>query len=320
VSISDESEVYETLMKLVLLRINGIYSLLKWVKSEKNEALKDTVSKLYDVAVLWSTIQRDFAERNFEYGEGLREILRESAALDVIQFKINRLNENIDKLRKQVEIAQKNKDVELTAHVREEITKMIDVEEELHSEYEVKQIKLEIFKSSKMRTILANYMKAHLELSTKMNLIFSSALTIVEQIPDIPSHLSSKPKTFISSMDQVVPNLAQNLNLPIPDSPISITAIKERPLSNSIFHVQLDSSHQTIVEQNKRILPGLLERLELADQSNGMQNKAYQSARSLPSTHNLLSSPVWETDLDDFVVIGSRMNAPNNTPPQTQSV
>ncbi len=38
-------------------------SLLKWAQGEGNPALHDTVEKLYDISLMWSTVQKQFAEQ-----------------------------------------------------------------------------------------------------------------------------------------------------------------------------------------------------------------------------------------------------------------
>ena len=38
-------------------------SLLKWAKKEKNGELKERICQLYDISLLWATVQREFAEK-----------------------------------------------------------------------------------------------------------------------------------------------------------------------------------------------------------------------------------------------------------------
>ena len=37
-------------------------SLLKWAKGEENPAIRDVVEKLYDIFLIWSNVQKQFAE------------------------------------------------------------------------------------------------------------------------------------------------------------------------------------------------------------------------------------------------------------------
>ena len=48
--------------------VNSFYliaatSLLKWAKKEKNDELKESICQLYDVSLIWATVQREFAEK-----------------------------------------------------------------------------------------------------------------------------------------------------------------------------------------------------------------------------------------------------------------
>ena len=38
-------------------------SLLNWAKKEKNGELKKRICQLYDISLLWATVQREFAEK-----------------------------------------------------------------------------------------------------------------------------------------------------------------------------------------------------------------------------------------------------------------
>ena len=38
-------------------------SLLKWPIKEKNDELKESICQLYDISLIWVTVQREFSEK-----------------------------------------------------------------------------------------------------------------------------------------------------------------------------------------------------------------------------------------------------------------
>lgn len=308
VAISEERQAHETLLKLILARVNAGTSILRWAKSEENQELKNTMCRLYDINLMWAQVQREYAEKSNALGMSLKEILQIEAGLDALRKNLKDISEKREKLSKSHGEALKKKgDHNSSPVASDELEKLIDEEEELMSELDVKNIKAEIFKSTGIKKSLTTVMDANLELARKMQLIFTTAKLVLEEIPDVPSHLKERkngePLKENESAD-LVSELAASLN--IQRSLSSTQSTSEDGGASAVFHVGLHAPHQSkpnspnTPETAKKTVSGFKKIMTKL----GLE-------RPLPVPPNSKHSQFVDDDLQGFVMV-------SNLPPPTQ--
>ncbi|XP_057301992.1 uncharacterized protein LOC130636330 isoform X2 [Hydractinia symbiolongicarpus] len=308
VAISEERQAHETLLKLILTRVNAGTSILRWAKSEENQELKNSMCRLYDINLMWAQVQREYAEKSNALGMSLKEILQVEAGLDALRKNLKDVSEKREKLSKSHGEALKKKgDHNSSPVASDELEKLIDEEEELTSELDVKNIKAEIFKSTGIKKSLTTVMDANLELARKMQLIFTTAKLVLEEIPDVPSHLKERkngePLKENESAD-LVSELAASLN--IQRSLSSTQSTSEDGGGSAVFHVGLHAPHHS--KPNSPNTP------ETAKKPVSAFKKVMTKLgleRPLPVPPNSKHSQFVDDDLQGFVMV-------SNIPPPTQ--
>lgn len=240
-AISEEREVHETLLKLVLNRVNASTSLLRWAKKEENLSMKEAVCRLYDVSLMYASVQRELAEQSNVLNHSLKEILSHEVNLDALRKRLKDVTDKREKLERfgGVEVRKKSNASSAPA---DEIIKLKEDEENIRADLEVKILQTEIFKSSSIKSSLQAVCDAHLKYSEKLSLIFTAANKVVDSIKDVPDHLKQKSNgnqkkvsNVVESVDPVV-ELAKSLNINRP-----ISSNMSNPSSK--FHVDIGQSN-----------------------------------------------------------------------------
>ncbi|XP_065644996.1 uncharacterized protein LOC101238333 isoform X4 [Hydra vulgaris] len=175
-AVSQEKRVYECLLKLAIERINANTALMQWANMEKNTALGDAVSSLYEINVMWSAIQKEFAQESKLLGRCLNEILQSEIELDVIRIQIKENTEKKEKLTKSISDTQNSK---CSSKSRSESLKAIEDD---------------VIKNDMLRKSLLSVMESHLKLARDSQSIFLTAIKIIEKIPNFPINLQDQEK------------------------------------------------------------------------------------------------------------------------------
>eukprot|EP00794_Sanderia_malayensis_P010835 gene10835-11987_t len=238
VTISEERQIHEANLKLIMARVNAATSLLKWAKGEGNPALHDTVEKLYDVSLMWSTVQKKFAEQGLHFSKSLGEILQIEQGLDAIKKQHTNTKEELEKLQKQSEGLKRKSDMAKINELQEDIIKKSAEEEELAAELQVKFVKGEIFKARVIKNALLELMDVYKDNAAKVNSLCEASKSIIEYLPDIPRHLTTDSQHENNNeASEIVAELAKELGLEdtahcTQNRPLS--EVLNRPLSNGM--------------------------------------------------------------------------------------
>ncbi|XP_066918605.1 uncharacterized protein [Clytia hemisphaerica] len=335
---TEEKKVQDALLHLVIAKVNASTSLLRWVTDEPNQDLKENIRRTYDINLMWASVQKQYIEQNNALMTSLKDILQIEAGLDALRKHLKEVSDKKERLQQRKSDGMRKK-MEKTESISDEIAKLIDEEDSLKSELEVKSVKAEIFKSRSLKAAMKKIVEAHLQLADKMKTVFLAMERVVEEMQEVPEHLKTKridknqEPEMIPTEQDIIGDLAEQLGMDRPStSSLGRSADPSQP--SAIFQVDIQQNGVKLNLGSNASAPPPLSAGSIPSQPKPVPNKKTSGAKltsglkkmfgigSSPGNISSLRTPtpsrknndIMNNFNTDFVVV-SNSSPPRGPPP-----
>ncbi|XP_054257247.1 uncharacterized protein LOC128982210 [Macrosteles quadrilineatus] len=161
--------------------------LFKWASRERNEAIRESFSYLFELNQLWTEIQCDFVEQLNKFKHSFEMILEGEVGVDKLRDHLGACETRENKLKKNLVKATKKDNANEVRQIEEKIVDnrssikatQLEITERTHENEAVKLIRL---KESLLKLTAAYMEQAH-----KSIMIFDGQKNVVTDIPEMDS-------------------------------------------------------------------------------------------------------------------------------------
>jgi len=161
--------------------------LLKWALRGENRAVKDAVSQVMELNMIWSDVQRDFSDQLKDYRQQFELMLEGENHVDRCKQKLANFEAKECKLRKELKKSLKkgtNEEVEeLEAQLKQATGARNLAQEEVTETYKEN----EVVKLIRLKQNLLKLSESYIELAHKCVHIFEAQADVARALPDAPS-------------------------------------------------------------------------------------------------------------------------------------
>ncbi|XP_042235759.1 myosin tail region-interacting protein MTI1-like [Homarus americanus] len=229
--ISQLGEVRTSFKAFALAQATASEDLLSWSGgSHENRAIEETFTHLAELSLLWSEVQRDFADHLKEYRTQYELILEGEKHITQAREMLSVREQREGKLRKDLKKACKKAPPEEIHLLREKLSQAERSRDLAHLEVVERVGENEAVKMIRVKEGLLKLGGAYCELAHKCMMIFSAHQNIASQLPDVHDRDlhdikytgAGSAKKFVQDAKEQVRSYRRNSisqKLPLPEDP-----------------------------------------------------------------------------------------------------
>lgn len=183
--ISQLGEVRTSLKAFTQAQATASEDTMRWAAAHENRAIAETFSHLAELSLVWTDVQRDFAERLKEYRSQYELVLEGEKHVTLARETLASREQREAKLRKELKKAGKKAPAEEIRLLREKLSQAERSRDLSHLEVMERVAENEAVKMIRVKEGLLKVGAAYCELAQKCLMIFTAHMNVASELPDV---------------------------------------------------------------------------------------------------------------------------------------